>query len=512
MGNTLDCACNQRKETEKEVYYTNREISLNVNEFMPCKASVIKLMEKIIVDTTVQNDIDVGDDDDNDNDNEEEMVMQREHEEENKKEMIVKASRKRSLNISERSVNKEEIEKNDNCNDMNIHNENINNDNNNNENHMNNNNNEMNIHNDNNAYITNDININEMNKITEDTPNTPLNNNETPNTPINKDNKDDNNTPINNDNNNESNTPVNNDNKDENNTPINEEVPINNYIIINNDTPINNGNIKINDNTDNINNNNNNDNEQHDINNKENLSNINISNIAINDAPLNNENEISNINKPNILQNSPLKSEHLPNNTNTNEDQGNNSIPKLRFESDDLTLNLLLNSIERQEEDQTEQLETNLQPPLTPLKHQPNRARSSSVDIITLNEDKLSRITKQINSLMQQAHRKPSIPSLIQKQPSTNVNKPQTSRNSKHLNTHSHIQNSHPKRSKQAQNKRSRTSRQSFTFLHHHFSCNKKSNCNCQLLYPSTGSGASLEKRINGQIINTSHSEVPLNI
>jgi hypothetical protein len=373
-------------------------------------------------------------------------------EDRDRKGMVVKAGRKRSVNISgnddekkhcddDVNVNNESHMKNDNGNNKDENNVNINNN--------------MNSYNDNNACIDNDninININEMNKITEETPNSPINKIE---------------------------TPVNN---NENNTPIIEEAHINN------------------DNTTNINNN-----EQH----KENISNINISNIAINDEPLHNENEISNINKPpNILQQSPTTSENLQNNNITNnDDQANNSIPKLRLESDDLTLGLLLNSIDHQEEDQTEHLETTIHPPLTPLKHQPNRARSSSVDVITLNEDKLSRITKQINSLMQQAHRKPSIPSLIQKQQSTTSNnKPQTSRNNKHFNTHSHLQNS-----KHSHQQRSRTSRQSFTFLQHHFTCNKKCNCNCHLLYPSTGSGASLEKRINGQIINTSHSEALLN-
>lgn len=453
MGNNLDCSCGQRKETEKEVYYTNREISLNVNEFMPCKAMTIKLREKVIVDTTVQNEVDVGDDY-----NDEEELMQ--DEDRDRKGMVVKAGRKRSVNISgnddekkhsddDDDVNNESHMKNDNGNNKDENNVNINNN--------------MNSYNDNNACIDNDninININEMNKITEETPNLPINKIETP---------------VNNNNNTVNNY--------ENNTPIIEEAPINN------------------DNTTNINNN-----EQH----KENISNINISNIAINDEPLHNENEISNnINKPpNILQQSPTTSENLQNNNITNnDDQANNSIPKLRLESDDLTLGLLLNSIDHQEEDQTEHLEATIHPPLTPLKHQPNRARSSSVDVITLNEDKLSRITKQINSLMQQAHRKPSIPSLIQKQQSTTSNnKPQTSRNNKHFNTHSHLQNS-----KHSQKQRSRTSRQSFTFLQHHFTCNKKCNCNCHLLYPSTGSGASLEKRINGQIINTSHSEALLN-
>ena len=470
MGNNLDCSCGQRKETEKEVYYTNREISLNVNEFIPCKARTIKLREKVIVDTTVQNEVDVGDDY-NDDDYEELMQDEGEGEDGDRKGMVVKAGRKESVNVS--SGNEDEYE---------IKNVNVNN-----ESHMKNDNgdnkdeNNVNSHNDNNACIDNDndninININEMNKITEETPNSPIDKIETP---------------INNNNNNT-------DNNNDNNTPINEEAPINNYIIINNETPINN------DNTTNINNTNNV--EQH----KENISNINISNIAINDEPLHNENEISNINKPaNILQQSPTTSENLQNNNNNitnNDDQANNSIPKLRLESDDLTLGLLLNSIDHQEEDQTEHLEATIHPPLTPLKHQPNRARSSSVDVITLNEDKLTRITKQINSLMQQAHRKPSIPSLIQKQQSTTSNKPQTSRNNKHFNTHSHLQNS-----KHSHQQRSRTSRQSFTFLQHHFTCNKKCNCNCHLLYPSTGSGASLEKRINGQIINTSHSEALLN-
>ena len=489
MGNNLDCSCAQRKETEKEVYYTNREISLNVNEFMPCKVRTIKLMEKVIVDTTVQNEVDVGDDY---NDEEELMKDEEEGEGEDREGMVVKAGRKRSVNISgnEEELNNDEekcSDEKEHCDDVNVNNEShMKNDNDNNNNNKDDNNvninNEMNSNNDNNACIDNDninININEMNKITEETPNSPINKIETP-----VDNDNDNN-------NNENNTPITEE------APIKEETPINNYIIINNEVPVNN------ENTDNINNTNNN--EQH----KENISNINISNIAINDDPLHNENELSSINKPtNILQHSPIVSENLQNNNNNitnNDDQVNNSIPKLRFESDDLTLGLLLNSIDHQEEDQTEHLEATIHPPLTPLKHQPNRARSSSVDVITLNEDKLTRITKQINSLMQQAQRKPSISSLIQKQQSTTSNKPQTSRNNKHFNTHSHLHNS-----KHSQQQRSRTSRQSFTFHQHHFTCNKKRNCNCHLLYPSTGSGASLEKRINGQIINTSHSEAPL--
>ena len=189
MGNNLDCSCAQRKETEKEVYYTNREISLNVNEFMPCKVRTIKLMEKVIVDTTVQNEVDVGDDY---NDEEELMKDEEEGEGEDREGMVVKAGRKRSVNISgnEEELNNDEekcSDEKEHCDDVNVNNEShMKNDNDNNNNKDDNNvniNNEMNSHNDNNACIDNDninININEMNKITEETPNSPINKIETP--------------------------------------------------------------------------------------------------------------------------------------------------------------------------------------------------------------------------------------------------------------------------------------------------------------------------------------------
>ena len=80
--------------------------------------------------------------------------------------------------------------------------------------------------------------------------------------------------------------------------------------------------------------------------------------------------------------------------------------------------------------------------------------------------------------------------------------KPKTYRKKRTNNVQTNI---HTQQKSINKNKKLRITKLNIPFRQH--SCGKKCNGQCHLFYPSTGTGASLEKRVNGQITFTTSSE-----
>ena len=186
----------------------------------------------------------------------------------------------------------------------------------------------------------------------------------------------------------------------------------------------------------------------------------NFSNIAINDGNINTGSTINNIkNNQFRLSNNQRKNKH----------------DELIKEIENIKIDLSLNSINYNNEDDNNESMTTVKHCsfLTPPKYHSDKKLLLSIETSPFNKTN-----------------------------SPTNKKPKTSRKKKPNNVQTNI---HTQKKLITNNKKLKIAKLNIPFRQH--SCGRKCNGQCHLFYSSTGTGASLEKRVNGQITLTTSSE-----